>query len=39
MIAEGGNMGRFFKRECPYYVLNNMLKSLIKDIDSLKKEK
>ena len=39
MIAEEGDTGRFFKRECPYYVLNNMLKSLIRDIDRLEEEK
>lgn len=35
MVAERGNKGIFFKGECPYYSINNMLKSLLIDIDRL----
>lgn len=33
MIAEKGDKGTFFKGECPYYNLNNMLKSLLRNVD------
>lgn len=39
IVAERGNTGRFFKEECLYYNLNNMLKSLLKEIDALKQTK
>ncbi len=39
MVAERGYKGTFFKGECPYYGLNNMLKSLLIDIDRSKQIK
>lgn len=39
MVAERGDKGMFFKRECPYYNTNNMLKALLMDIDRLERTK
>lgn len=39
IVAERGNTGTFFKGECPYYNLDNMLKLLLIDIDRSKQIK
>lgn len=39
IVTERGDKGTFLKGECPYYNIDNMLKSLLVGIDRLERTK
>lgn len=39
IVTERGDKGTFFKKDCPYYNIDNALKSLLVDIDRLRQTK